>query len=133
MPIIYTFSPRFLCCHSQEVYNQEVEEEIQASMVDRTKRALMSYEIVEERSEEIIQRIQKSTFGDYAEKVAVIIPFVTGKVQFKVKNLRLSYSHFSDKLNLGYDLAERWQLFMDKKQRRGEMDARSGVKYSFRF
>lgn len=93
----------------------------------------MSYEIVERKSEEIIGSIERSAFGPYAEKIATLIPFATGKIQFRIKQLKVSYSHFSNKAKVDYRLSDRWKLFYNHKENDDQIDDRSGVNYSFRF
>ena len=120
------------CCLCQERPDDD-DEDMRKRMMDQTKKAILSYDVVEERASEIIYQIEKSTFGDYAKNVAAIIPFVTGKIEFHIQNLDFSYSHFSEKANIDYRLTNRWKVFIKREHKGDDIDERSGVKYSFRF
>lgn len=135
MAVAAPFSLHCLAQEWSEERDRELgeEEEIEEQMLDRTKEALMSYEVVEERTEAILNEIRHSAFGEYAEKMAVLMPFVTGKIEFKVDELAFSYNHFSEKANLDYALDKNWKLFLKRKQDSEGVDESSGVKYSYRF
>ncbi len=132
---LIVYLPFCFCCQAEDLY--EVEEAIRAErerdMVDKTKKAIMSYEIVEERTDELLTRIQNSAFGKYAEKVAAVIPLVTGKLEFRWKQFDISYSHFSDKAKVDYNLDKRWKLFYNHNKNTDGADDRSGLQYSRRF
>ncbi len=109
-------------------------EQIQDSMLDRTKDALMSYEIVEEKSKEVMSQIkakvENSAIGKYKTTIAAAVPIVTGKVAFSYGDLRVSYSAQSARTKLDYRLGERWKVFHRSEKDDGE---RTGVDYSVRF
>jgi len=132
---IIVFLPICFHCQAQDLYEAEKErrEAEDRDMMDKTKKAFMSYEIVEDRTEELLDKIQNSAFGKYAEKAAAVIPFVTGKLEFRWKQLDISYSHFSEKAKVDYSLDKRWKLFYNHKENSDGPDDRSGLRYSRRF
>ena len=120
------------------VFCSEVDqEEIEKSMFDRTKKALMSYEIVEEKTKEVFNKVktkvENSAIGNYKTTIAAALPFATGKIDFKFKKLHVSYNHFSDKTKLDYALNDRWEVFFKRKKKDGDMEESSGVGYSLKF
>lgn len=127
----------FCCCHAEDLYELQTEKQrhdnLQNDMMARTQKAFMSYEIVEQRTDELLTKIQNSAFGKYAEKVAAVIPLVTGKLEFKWKQLDVSYSHFSEKAKVDYHLDQRWKLFYNHKDNSDGPDDRSGLNYTRRF
>ena len=122
-----------LCLIAVSSEAQEDGGKMEARMLKKTKDALMSYEIVEKRTDEILHKLEKSAFGEYAEKFAILAPIVTGKVQLRYKDFGFSYSHSSEQANVDYVLDERWRLFVKRQRESAEVEESSGVKYSFRF
>ena len=119
---------------SAPIFASENREEIQDSMFSRTKDALMSYEIVEEKSKEVMgqikARVENSPLGKYKTTIAAAIPIATGKVAFKYGDLRVSYSAHSARTKLDYRLGERWKVFHRSERDEGD---KTGVDYSVRF
>ncbi len=56
-------------------------------MFRQTRNALMRYELVQEKSEYWGKRLEKMLLGEYAEKVLIIAPLVTGKLEFNALDL----------------------------------------------
>ena len=109
------------------------EDEMQKTMLDKTKTALFSYEIVEERADYVLDQLKNSAFGDYAKNMAVVVPIVTGKINFQYKKLEFSYSHFAEKAKLDYELTEKVKLYIDHKKGDSGTEGKSGVLYSVKF
>lgn len=118
---------------SEDGRSPAMDNRVQSKMLEKTRDALMSYEIVEERTEELLTRLQKSALGDYAEKAAFLVPVVTGKLQFRYERFDFSYSHSDARANLDYNLDERWKLFVKREREDGDAAESSGVRYSHRF
>tara|TARA_B100001971_G_scaffold215195_1_gene260255 strand:+ start:81486 stop:81716 length:231 start_codon:yes stop_codon:yes gene_type:complete len=62
-------------------------------MVNKTQEALLSYSFVKEKSEEIVDDIKNKTLGDYADKVLLLAPLVTGQVEFNAYDINFYYDH----------------------------------------
>lgn len=64
-----------------------------SQMVNKTQEALLSYSFVKEKSEEIVDDIKNKTLGDYADKVLLLAPLVTGQVEFNAYDINFYYDH----------------------------------------
>jgi hypothetical protein len=88
----------------------EVEEEFSGyesgKMMTETRDALLSYELVQEKTTYWGYRLEKILFGDNAEKFLIFSPLITGKVEFKALDLN---------------------FYVDTRKEKG------GVKYTFNF
>lgn len=65
----------------------------QSRMVNKTREALLSYSIVREKSDEILNDLKDKTLGDYAEKMLIFAPLVTGQVEFNAYDVNFYYDH----------------------------------------
>jgi hypothetical protein len=63
------------------------------NMLNKTREALLSYSFIEEKTEELTKKIKEKTLGDYSEKLLILAPFVTGKVQFNAMDINFYYDH----------------------------------------
>lgn len=63
------------------------------NMVNKTTEALLSYDVVKERSDEIVETVKRKTLGDHADKVLILAPLVTGRVEFNAFDLNFYYDH----------------------------------------
>ena len=92
-----------LCC-------AEVEEEFTGykpvKMMTETRDALLSYELVQEKTNYWGYRLEKMIFGDHVDKFLIFSPLITGKVEFKALDLN---------------------FYVDTRKSKG------GVKYTFNF
>lgn len=68
----------------------------QSRMVNKTREALLSYSIVQEKSDEVIEKVKRETLGDHAEKLLFIAPLVTGKFEVNAYKMNFYYDHRSD-------------------------------------
>lgn len=53
----------------------------------QTQQALMGYEIVQQKTQYWSKRLEKTLFGEHAEKFMIIAPLVTGRVEFNAMDL----------------------------------------------
>jgi len=56
-----------------------------------TQSALMQYEVVQEKSKYWADRLEKMLLGDYANKVLIIAPLVTGKLEFNALDMNFYF------------------------------------------
>ena len=52
-----------------------------------TQDALMGYEIVQKKTQYWTKRLERTLFGDHADKFLIIAPLVTGQVEFNAMDL----------------------------------------------
>ena len=76
----------------------------QGRMISKTRDALMSVDYIEQRTEYLMLRLKNSAFGEYAEKMMVITPFVTGNLEFNMSNVNFYYNHYQSKSGVEYSL-----------------------------
>ncbi|MCO4753227.1 MAG: hypothetical protein KC478_02040 [Bacteriovoracaceae bacterium] len=96
----------------------------------------MSYEIVEEKTKEVLNKVRtkvENSVGSYKTTIAAALPIATGQVAFKYRSLNVSYNHYSDKAKVDYALNDRWEVFFKRKKKDGDMEESSGVGYSLKF
>lgn len=63
------------------------------NMVSTSTRALLSYDSVKERSEEILESFKRNTLGEHADKVLILSPIVTGRVEFNALDMNFYFDH----------------------------------------
>lgn len=68
----------------------------QRRMINKTTEALLSYDLVQERSQALVDEVKRKTLGDHAEKVLVLAPLVTGRFEFNAFDLNFYYDHRND-------------------------------------
>lgn len=72
--------------------------------VHKTRDALFSYEIVEQKANEFADKIRRFTFGEYADHILYAAPFLTGKVEFNVNDIRVYINANQSKTGFEYKL-----------------------------
>jgi len=77
----------------------------QSRMVSKAQEALMSYSIVKDKSEEIVDDVKRKTLGEHSDKLLFLAPFVTGKLELNANQISFYYDHNNDQeAGLRYNL-----------------------------
>lgn len=76
----------------------------QSKFLDKTRDALLSYDIVEERANYILHRVKNMTFGEYSDHVLYLAPIASGHVEMKVYDINVYYDHFAQKSGFKYKI-----------------------------
>lgn len=71
-------------------------------MFRQTSNALMRYELVQQKTEYWGDRLEKMLLGEYAEKVMVIAPLVTGKIEFNALDMNFYLDAREEKSGVQY-------------------------------
>lgn len=102
---LFTFilmAPVFCYAQMLEELPQEEKSYGDGKMFRQTQNALMKYEIIQEKSEYWGNRLEKMLLGDYADKVLIIAPLVTGKLQFSALDLNFYIDAREEKSGVKY-------------------------------
>ena len=70
----------------------------------KTRDALMSYDFIEERANYLTNKIKNITFGEYADHVLLVTPFLTGQFEFNMNDINFYYDHHGNESGLRYQL-----------------------------
>lgn len=94
---------------SAQAYELEEEESqvgvSNARMMDQSREALMSYDFIVERSNYLIYKIKKLTFGEYADQLLILAPLVSGNIEFQAhRDLNVFYNHSAGRGGLRYSI-----------------------------
>lgn len=65
-------------------------------MLDKTQEALLSYTIVKDKSDEILEDVKRMTLGEHSDKLLILAPLITGKFEFNASNVSFYYDHKND-------------------------------------
>lgn len=71
-------------------------------MFRKTRSALMKYDFVQQKTEYWGKRLEKMLLGEYAKKLLIIAPLVTGKLQFSALDLNFYIDTRSEKSGVKY-------------------------------
>lgn len=112
MKIIY-FILLIFCCGAHanyiEQYLLELEEpqrnENQSQFQNTTRDALFAMDGFQERANHLVLKLKNLTFGEYADEVMILAPFVTGDIEFQAMQLRFYYNHFDSEGGVRYQLS----------------------------
>ncbi len=85
-------------CFAEYTTSYEVEDEFSwdndqfiaqkpGRMMTETRDALLSYELVHEKTTYWGKRFERALFGDHVEKFLIFTPLVTGKLEFRAMDL----------------------------------------------
>lgn len=95
--------PCFCLANSEESYvDQEFTGYNSSKMVRQTRDALLSYDLVQQRTNYWGKRLEKMIFGEYAENFLFLTPLVTGKVEFRVVELDFYVDARKEKSGVNY-------------------------------
>lgn len=70
----------------------------------KTKDALLSYNLIEERANYFVFKFKTLTFGEYTDQLLYAAPLVTGKVEFSISRINFYYNHFSNETGIKYKM-----------------------------
>jgi len=76
------------------------------AMLNETRDALLSYEIIQQKTQYWGNRVEKLLLNDYSEKIFIMAPLITGRLEISALDLN---------------------FYVDTRQERG------GVRYSYNF
>ncbi len=71
-------------------------------MLNHTKDAFLSYEPIKESTDQLIKRLERKLLGDYAKEALLLAPLITGKVEFKVNDVRVYFDAKANNSGLEY-------------------------------
>ena len=71
-------------------------------MLSHSAKALLSYDAIKDRTDELVLKIKRKTFGEYSDEVLLLLPFVTGEVEFTISDLRFYHQHRKEKTGVKY-------------------------------
>lgn len=98
---IFTICP--LICKAQLLEPKtDFQDYSDGKMFRQTRSALMKYELVQQKSEYWAERLEKMILGEYAEKVMVIAPLVTGKIEFNALDMKFYLDAREEKSGVKY-------------------------------
>ena len=75
--IIFIFPALCLASFDKEFTGYET-----SKMLSETRDALLSYEIIQQKTNFLSQKLEKMLLGEYTEKFLIFAPLITGKVEF---------------------------------------------------
>ena len=74
-------------------------------MMNNTRDALMSYDYIVERSDYLIYKFKQLTFGEYADKVMILAPLISGNIEIQAhSDFNLFYNHHQGRGGLRYNI-----------------------------
>lgn len=92
-------------------YAYELEQEVNARgvgtarMGNATTEALMSYDFIVERSNYLLYRFKKLTFGEYADEVMILAPIISGQFELKAyKDINVFYNRNTQRGGFNYNI-----------------------------
>lgn len=100
LSIIFSFILCPIICKAQVL--EKSPDYSEDKMFRQTRSALMKYELVQEKSKYWADRLEKMLLGDYAEKVLVIAPLVTGKFEFNAMDMNFYFDTREEKSGVQY-------------------------------
>lgn len=77
----------------------------QGDAANKTRDALLSYDLVEERANYFARKLRRMTFGEYADQVMIVAPFLTGQLEFNVSDIRVYINAHQSTSGLEYRLS----------------------------
>lgn len=80
----------------------DFQEPSKPDLLSTSSKALFSYDIVQERADELVSAVKRKTLGKYSENVLMFLPLVTGEIEFKVSELNFYHRAFSEKTGVEY-------------------------------
>ena len=89
--------------YSEIHYNEEPEvSRARGKQVVKTRTALMRIKAVRKKTKYLERKIKSMTFGEYADEVLYVAPFITGDFQFTVNSINFYYNRNSEKAGVKY-------------------------------
>lgn len=74
-------------------------------MANSTRDALMSYDFILERSDYLIFRFKQMTLGDYADRVMIFAPLISGQFEINAyKDINLFYDRHAGRGGFKYNI-----------------------------
>jgi hypothetical protein len=71
-------------------------------MLSETRDALLSYELVQEKTNFLSQKLEKMLLGGYTEKFLIFAPLITGKVEFRALDVNFYVDTRSSRGGVNY-------------------------------
>jgi hypothetical protein len=70
----------------------------------KTKDALLSYSVVEERADYFTFKLKNLTFGEYSDQILYVAPLITGRVEFSIHRVSFTYDFVENKTKIKYKI-----------------------------
>lgn len=102
---IFCFNVHANDYYSYRLYFQEEPESSRLNeghAIDRTRSALMRFDIVQKRAEYFTRKLKNMTFGEYTEDIMIIAPLLTGELEFNVNDINVFIDHNSERAGFRY-------------------------------
>jgi len=71
-------------------------------MMNQTRDALLSYELIQEKTNFWGQKLEKMLLGGYTEKFLIFAPLITGKVEFRALDVNFYVDTRRDRGGVNY-------------------------------
>lgn len=99
--VLFIFCPVCMAQFASDSSTKSTEYSDQ-KMFRQTRNALLKYDFIQKRTEYWGKRLEKMLLGDYGQKVLIIAPLVTGKLEFNALDLNFYIDARAEKSGVRY-------------------------------